>query len=170
MVVSPDAGGVARASEFRDHLKVGLRQTGSRDEMAVAFKQRTPTGEPSLIEMVGEVTGGPAVIYDDMIQSGGTLLQVVDRLHLRGATEVHAAAVHADLTPGALTRLSSSALKTIVLTDTIDHHLASDKIHIMSTARTLAHCIWRIHTNESVGWIFDTVKGAGELPEVERSM
>ena len=97
VVVSPDAGGVARATEFRDHLKSGLDESIAQDEMAIhlksgldesiaqdemaiAFKRRTPRGEPAVIDMVGEVEGRPAVIYDDMIQSGGTMLQVVDRL------------------------------------------------------------------------------------------
>jgi ribose-phosphate pyrophosphokinase len=169
VVVSPDAGGVARATEFRDRLKEGLAQPNRRDEMAVAFKQRSATGEPRLVEMVGTVKGGPVVIYDDMIQSGGTLLQVVDLLLERGATEVHAAAVHADLTPGALNKLLASRLKSVVLSDTINHQLGADKIQVLSTARILAQAIWRIHTQDSVGQIFEMVTECGELPPVTRA-
>ncbi len=118
VVVSPDAGGVARATEFRDQLKAGLHETIDRDEMAIAFKRRTPRGTPTVIDMVGDVEGRPVIVYDDMIQSGGTLLQVVSRLLERGATEVHAAAVHADFTPGAMEKLQQSQLKTLVLSDT----------------------------------------------------
>jgi len=168
VVVSPDAGGVARATEFRDRLKEGLPQKDRHDEMAVAFKQRSATGEPRMVEMVGKVRGRAAVIYDDMIQSGGTLLQVVDLLRKRGATEVHAAAVHADLTPGALDKLLASPLKTVVLSDTINHHLCAEKIHILPTARILAQAIWRIHAQDSVGKIFEMVTERGELPPVER--
>jgi ribose-phosphate pyrophosphokinase len=169
VVVSPDAGGVARATEFRDCLKTDL-QVIARDEMAIAFKRRTSKGEPSLIDMVGAVKGRPAVIFDDMIQSGGTLLQVVDRLHEKGATEVFVAAVHADFTVGALDNLQQSRLKTVTLSDTTATAFESEggKVQIVSSARILAQAIWRIHTQQSVGWIFDTLRHEGELPPVER--
>ncbi|HSR30065.1 MAG TPA: ribose-phosphate diphosphokinase [Anaerolineae bacterium] len=170
VVVSPDAGGVARATEFRDHLKAGLDEVIAGDEMAIAFKRRTPIGQPTVIDMVGDVEGRPAVIYDDMIQSGGTLLQVVERLLERGATEVHAAAVHADFTPGALGRLENSPLKTLVLSDTTATAIdaAANKIQIVSSARILGQAIWRIYTQQSVGWIFETLRDEGELPPVGR--
>jgi ribose-phosphate pyrophosphokinase len=168
VVVSPDAGGVARATEFRDHLKAGLDQVLARDEMAIAFKRRTPRGEAAVIDMVGDVRGRPAIIYDDMIQSGSTLLQVVRRLLDRGASEVHAAAVHADFTPGALEEIQASPLKTLVLSDTTATALdaAAGKVEIVTASRILAQAIWRIHTQQSVGWIFDTLRRKGELPPV----
>jgi len=171
VVVSPDAGGVARATEFRDQLKASLQQVIAQDEMAIAFKRRTPAGELAVIDMVGDVEGRPAVIFDDMIQSGGTLLQVVQRLYDRGASEVHAAAVHADFTPGALDRLGDSRLESLVLSDTAATApaLADNKIEVVSAARILAQAIWRIHTQQSVGWIFQTLREVGELPPVERA-
>jgi ribose-phosphate pyrophosphokinase len=171
VVVSPDAGGVARATDFRDHLKAGLQRVLERDEMAIAFKRRTPRGTPTLIDMVGDVEGRLAIIYDDMIQSGGTLLQVVERLLKRGATEVHAAAVHADFTPEALEHINSSELRTLVLSDTTATALdaAGGKIEIVTSARILAQAIWRIHTQQSVGWIFRTLRERGELPSVHQS-
>ena len=170
IVVSPDAGGVARATEFRDHLKAGLEQVIARDEMAIAFKRRTPRNQPAVIDMVGDVKRRPAVIYDDMIQSGETLLHVVNLLLERGATEVHAAAVHADFAPGALERLIDSPLKTLVLSDTTASALdvQADNVKIVTAARILAQAIWRIHTQQSVGWIFETLREKGELPPVER--
>jgi ribose-phosphate pyrophosphokinase len=170
VVVSPDAGGVARATEFRDHLKAGLDHVIARDEMAIAFKRRTPKGEAMVIDMVGDVEGRPAVIYDDMIQSGATLLQVVDRLLERGATEVHAAAVHADFTAEALDLLRSSPLQTLVLSDTTatSHEVAGGRIEIVTSARILAQAMWRIHTQQSVGWIFQTLRQEGSLPPIER--
>jgi ribose-phosphate pyrophosphokinase len=171
VVVSPDAGGVARVTEFRDQLKGGLQHVIARDEMAIAFKRRTPKDYPTVIDMVGDVTGRPAVIYDDMIQSGGTLLQVVDRLLERGATEVHAAAVHADFTPDALQRLEDSRLSSLVLSDTTATALevTVNNLEIVTSARILAQAIWRIHTQQSVGWIFRTLRKWGELPPVERT-
>jgi ribose-phosphate pyrophosphokinase len=171
VVVSPDAGGVARATEFRDQLKAGLQHVLERDEMAIAFKRRTPKDLPTVIDMVGDVKSRPAVIFDDMIQSGGTLLQVVDRLLERGATEVHAAAVHADFTPGALRRLERSRLSSLILSDTTAtaRDVTADHVEIVTSARILAQAIWRIHTQQSVGWIFRTLKEKGELPPVERT-
>ena len=171
IVVCPDAGGVARTTDFRDQLKAGLQHVIERDEMAIAFKRRTPQGEPVVIDMVGDVAKRPAVIYDDMIQSGGTLLQVVQRVLDRGATEVHAAAVHADFTPGALKQLKHSQLKTLVLSDTTATGLEATgkKIEIVSSARILAQAIWRIHTQQSVGWIFDTLRETGELPPIPKA-
>jgi ribose-phosphate pyrophosphokinase len=170
VVVSPDAGGVARATEFRNRLKAGLQRVIAQDEMAIAFKRLTPKGDPTVIDMVGDVAGRPAVVYDDMIQSGGTLLQVVTRLLERGATEVHAAAVHADFTPGALDELRQSALASLVLSDTTA--TAADSVggvvEIVTADRILAQAIWRIHTQQSVGWIFRTLRDHGELPPVER--
>ncbi len=171
VVVSPDAGGVARATEFRDQLKAGLHHVIERDEMAIAFKRRTPKDFPTVIDMVGDVRERPAVIFDDMIQSGGTLLQVVDLLLERGATEVHAAAVHADFTPGALRHLERSRLSSLVLSDTTAtaREVAADHVEIVTSARILAQAIWRIHAQQSVGWIFTTLKEKGKLPPVERT-
>ena len=171
VVVSPDAGGVARATEFRDHLKAGLRQSLARDEMAIAFKRRTPEGEAAVIDMVGDVRNRPAVIYDDMIQSGGTLLQVVNRLLERGASEVHAAAVHADFTPGALEKVRESPLKTLVLSDTTATvaDVRAERVEIVTAARILAQAIWRIHMQQSVGWIFQTLREKGELPPIDQA-
>jgi ribose-phosphate pyrophosphokinase len=168
VVVSPDAGGVARATEFRDHLKAGLDQVLAWDEMAIAFKRRTPRGQPTVIDMVGDVEGRPAIIYDDMIQSGGTLLQVVQRLLERGASEVHAAAVHADFTPGALEQAQASPLKTLILSDTTATGVQAigKNVEIVTASRILAQAIWRVHTQQSVGWIFDTLRRRGELPPV----
>ena len=165
VVVSPDAGGVARATEFRDHLKAGLKGVIARDEMAIAFKRRTSRNTPTVIDMVGDVEGRPAIIYDDMIQSGGTLLQVVQRLLERGASEVHA-----DFTPGALELVRESRLKTLVLSDTTATALEAvgENIEIVTASRILAQAIWRIHMQDSVGWIFETLRREGKLPPISQ--
>jgi ribose-phosphate pyrophosphokinase len=170
VVVSPDAGGVARATEFRNHLKAHLAHDIAGDEMAIAIKRRTLQDEPTIMEMVGDVAGRPAVIFDDIIQSGGTLLEVVKLLKARGATEVHAAVVHADLTPGAAEAVARSPLESLVLSDTTASakEVAGGKIKILSTARILAHAIWRVHTQQSVGWIFDTLGEKGKLPKFKK--
>jgi ribose-phosphate pyrophosphokinase len=168
VVVSPDAGGVARATEFRDHLKKDLPEDIERDEMAIAFKRRTPKGRPTVIDMVGNVEGRAAVIFDDIIQSGNTLLEVVNLLAKRGTTQVHAAVVHADFAPGAAEALRQSPLQSLILSDTTAaaSDVAGAEVKILSAASMLAHAIWRIHTQESVGWIFDRLREDGDLPPV----
>jgi ribose-phosphate pyrophosphokinase len=96
---------------------------------------------------------------------------VVDRLLERGASSVHAAAVHADFTPGAMERLNNSPLSSLVLSDTtaVAMDVMGGKVEIVSSARILAQAIWRIHTQQSVGWIFQTLRECGELPPVKRS-
>lgn len=170
VVVSPDAGGVARATEFRNHLKAKLAHDVAGDEMAIAIKRRGPEDEPTIMEMVGDVAGRPAVVFDDIIQSGGTLLEVVKLLKKRGATEVYAAVVHADLTPGAAEAVAQSDLASLTLSDTTAsaREAMGGKIKVLSTARTLAHAIWRIHTQQSVGWIFETLGEKGKLPKFKK--
>jgi len=82
---------------------------------------------------------------------------------------VHAAAVHADFTPGALEQIQASPLKTLVLSDTTATALevAGKDVKIVTAARILAQAIWRIHTQQSVGWIFQTLRRKGELPPVD---
>ena len=105
-----------------------------------------------------------------MIQSGATLLQVVDLLLRRKATEVCVAAVHADFVPGVVQRLRDSRIKTLLISDTTSagQGLRAKKIQVVSAARILAHAMWRIHTEQTVGWIFDTLKRGEELPPVAR--
>jgi ribose-phosphate pyrophosphokinase len=93
---------------------------------------------------------------------------VVDRLLYRGAAEVHAAAVHADFTPGALEEVKNSPLKTLVLSDTTAavEAVMAERVEIVTAARILAQAIWRIHTQRSVGWIFQTLREKGELPPI----
>jgi len=169
VVVSPDAGGVARATEFRDQLKQGMDHVP--DELAIAVKRRTEENQPRVIDMVGEVADRPAIIYDDMIQSGETLIEVVKLLRKRGACEVHAAAVHADLTPGAVGALRSAPLASLALSDTTAAatEVALPGVEIVTCARILAQAIWRIHTQKSIGWIFNTMRDEGALPPVERN-
>jgi ribose-phosphate pyrophosphokinase len=82
---------------------------------------------------------------------------------------VYAAAVHADFTVGAVENLRCSPLEKVVLSDTTATALesAGGKIQIVSSARILAQAIWRIHSQQSVGWIFDTLREEGDLPPLE---
>jgi ribose-phosphate pyrophosphokinase len=146
VVVSPDAGGVARAEDFR--VRVG----GS---LAIISKQHPAADATETLEMVGDVEGKIAVIVDDMISTGGTLIEAARMLQERGAAQIHVAATHGIFAGDALTRIAESAIDRVVVTDTIplptvDHRV----VEIVSVAPLLAETIMRVHKGMSVSALF----------------
>lgn len=147
VVVSPDAGGVARAEDFR------IRAGG---ELAIIAKKRPNTDQPEVIEMVGDVAGKTAVIVDDMISTGGTLIEATELLLARGATEVYACAVHALFADDAIGKIRESRLQRAIVTDTVplaDCH-RNDSVAVLSVAPLLAEAIMRIHKDLSISALF----------------
>ncbi len=148
VVVSPDAGGVGRANDFRQRLGAPL---------AIIAKQRPRPDVAEVLDMVGDVRGKTAIIVDDMISTGGTLVEAADVLLDRGATEVRACATHAVFADGASATLIGSRLAELVVTDTVP--LSPDqlgsKIKVVSVAPLIAESIKRIHENRSVSELFD---------------
>jgi ribose-phosphate pyrophosphokinase len=147
VVVSPDSGGVARAHDFR--LRVG-------GHLAIIAKQRPQPDMAEVIEMVGDVRGKTAVIVDDMISTGGTLIEAAELLLARGAKDVVACATHGIFAGGAADLIQDSRIREVITTDTIP---ASDgrqrtKICQVSVAPLLAEAIRRIHRHESVSALF----------------
>ena len=110
VVVSPDAGGVARADEFRSRIGGGL---------AIFSKMRHAPDTAAMLDMVGEVSGKVAIIIDDMISTGGTLIEAAHQLRERGATAVYAAAVHGVFADGALAQIAASRIERLWVTDTL---------------------------------------------------
>ena len=150
VVVSPDAGGVARADDFRSRIGGGL---------AIFSKMRHAPDTAAMLDMVGEVSGKMAIIIDDMISTGGTLIEAAHQLHERGATAVYAAAVHGVFADGALAQIAASQIERLWVTDTlvIDAEAArlSARIAMFSVAPLLAQAIQRIHKDLSVSSLFD---------------
>ena len=147
VVVSPDAGGVGRANDFRQRLGAPL---------AIIAKQRPRPDVAEVLDMVGDVRGKTAIIVDDMISTGGTMVEAADVLRRRGAVDVLACATHPVFAETALDALLDSQLSGLVVTDTVplpSHR--RDKIEIVSVARLLAESIRRIHENRSVSELFD---------------
>lgn len=147
VVVSPDAGGVARAADFAG--KVG----GS---LAIIAKQRPQPDVSEAVAMVGEVRGKTAVLVDDLISTGGTIAHAANMLIEQGARDVYCFAVHAPMAPGSVELIRASAVRTLVVTDTIPLTLEQKdaKIKVLTVAPLLAEAIRRIHDDVSVSALF----------------
>jgi ribose-phosphate pyrophosphokinase len=147
VIVSPDAGGVGRANNFRERIKAGL---------AIIAKQRPQPDVAEMLEMVGEIEGKTAIIVDDMISTGGTLAQAARALKERGATAVYACATHGIFAGDALAVMGNSVLVETIVTNTIpqtsDHKQA--RIRALSVAPLFAEAIMRIHKDLSVSALF----------------
>ncbi|HET9658995.1 MAG TPA: ribose-phosphate pyrophosphokinase [Thermomicrobiales bacterium] len=147
VAVSPDAGGVTRAEDFR--ARVG----GS---LAIISKQRPDADATEVIEMVGVVEGKIAVIIDDMISTASTLTIASDLLVERGAEKVHAAATHGVFAGDAIERIIASSISKVYVTDTIPlpANELGDRLEIVTVAPLLAEAIMRIHKDLSVSALF----------------
>jgi ribose-phosphate pyrophosphokinase len=148
VVVSPDAGGVGRANDFRQRLGAPL---------AIIAKQRPRPDVAEVLDMVGDVVGKTAIVVDDMISTGGTMIEAAEVLRDRGAVDVRACATHAVFADGASDALIGSALSELVVTDTVPlpESLRGSKIKTVSVAPLIGESIKRIHENRSVSELFD---------------
>src|ERR1700752_3747817 len=110
MVVSPDVGGVARARGLAKRINAPL---------AIVDKRRERPGESEVMNVIGEVDGHICILVDDIIDSGGTIVNAADALLEKGATEVSAYITHGVLSGGAVARITASRLKELVINDSI---------------------------------------------------
>jgi ribose-phosphate pyrophosphokinase len=147
VVVSPDAGGVERARAIAKRLRAGL---------AIIDKRREGANISVFMHLIGEVRGQDAVIIDDMIDTGGTLIQAVDVLKREGARRILACGVHAVLSGPAIPRIEGSPLEEVIVTNSIPlgPEKRISKITVLSVAPLLAEAIRRIHDEESVSGLF----------------
>jgi ribose-phosphate pyrophosphokinase len=147
VAVSPDAGGVARAQDFRVRAGGGL---------AIISKNRPAPEDPEVIEMVGDVEGRTAVIVDDMISTGSTLIEAAEMLLERGARRVLATATHGLFAGNALEQLERSHIERVIVTDTLLLNPArpSARVEVLTVAPLLAEAIMRIHKDLSISALF----------------
>jgi ribose-phosphate pyrophosphokinase len=148
VIVSPDAGGVERARAFAKRLQVSI---------AIIDKRRVGINETKAMNIVGDIEGKRALILDDMIDTAGTLTQAAEALLREGATEVYAACTHPVLSGPAVERIHNSAIKEVVVTNTIplrEEARACPKIRVLSVSNLLAEAIQRIHDERSVSSLF----------------
>lgn len=147
VVVSPDPGGVGRASDFRNRVGAGL---------AIIAKQRPDVDAVEALEMVGDVEGKTAIIVDDMISTGSTLINAVNLVRERGASEVYACAVHGLFAADAVTQIKQGSLKQIVVTNTYPVRPEALKlgVKVLTVAPMIAEAIMRIHKDLSISVMF----------------
>ena len=150
MVVSPDVGSVARARTFAQKLDLGL---------AIVDKRRQKANSSEVMNIIGDVQGKKVILFDDMVDTAGSLCGAAQALvELGGATEVVACASHGVLSGPALDRINASPIKELVLLDTIPY--PSDKgecakIKYLSVAPIFAEAIERIYEEVSISSLFD---------------
>ncbi len=150
MVVSPDVGGVVRARALAKRL--------DNAPLAIVDKRRDRPGESEVMNIIGEVKGRHCIMIDDIVDSGGTLCNAAGALLAQGAASVAAYISHGVLSGGAVARINSSALKELVITDTIrptDDALDSDRVRILTIAPLVGEAVRRIADESSVSSLFD---------------
>ena len=147
VAVATDAGGAKRAGRFSERLGI---------PMAIIDKRRISDTQVKQGQVIGEVKGRDAVIFEDEISTGGTLITTIDTLREAGARTIHAGAVHGVLCGPAIERLREAPIESIVVTNTvhIPEHKRLDKLTVLTIAPLLASAIERIHSGESVGELF----------------
>jgi ribose-phosphate pyrophosphokinase len=148
VVVSPDVGGVARANDFRQRMGLPL---------AIIAKHRPRPDQTEIVEMVGDVRGRPVVLLDDMISTGGTMVEAAHELRARGATSVYACATHGVFAIDALATLTEAPVEQWVVTNSVPLPAVREAagLHVISVAPLFAESIYRIHENLSVSGLFD---------------
>jgi ribose-phosphate pyrophosphokinase len=149
MVVSPDVGGVVRARGLSKRINAPL---------AIIDKRRERAGESEVMNVIGDPAGYTCILIDDIVDSGGTLVNAADALIANGAKEVYAYISHGVLSGGAAARIASSKLKELVITDSILPTDAVNKaanIRTLSVAALIGEAIGRTAAEESVSSLFD---------------
>jgi ribose-phosphate pyrophosphokinase len=149
MIVSPDVGGVVRARALAKRLDADL---------AIVDKRRPAPGQAEVMNIIGDVSGRRCIMFDDIVDSAGTLCSAADALIAQGATEVSAYVSHGVLSGPAVERVENSALRELVVTDSIaasDEVKPKGKVRQVSIAPLIGEAIRRIANEESVSKLFD---------------
>jgi ribose-phosphate pyrophosphokinase len=146
VAVSPDVGGVERARAYAKRLKADL---------AIVDKRRPRPNEVSIYNIIGDVKGKTAIILDDMVDTGGTLTKVANRVKEAGAAHVYAACVHGVLSGAAIDLIERSAVEEMILSDSLPIQAPKGgKFTVLSIASLLGEAISRNHSGESISELF----------------
>ncbi|HIN07192.1 MAG: phosphoribosylpyrophosphate synthetase [Alphaproteobacteria bacterium] len=146
--VAPDVGGVERARALSRRINVGI---------AIIDKRRPTPGKSEVMNIVGNVKHKICVIVDDIIDSGGTIVNAAKALKDKGAKEIYVYITHAVLSGSAVDKIKESQIKKLIITDTIDNSKKikiSKKIEVISFAPMISEAIKRISNSTSVSSLF----------------
>jgi ribose-phosphate pyrophosphokinase len=146
--VAPDVGGVERARALGRKLDIGL---------AIIDKRRPTPGKSQVMNVIGNVKEKTCIIVDDIIDSGGTIVNAAQALKERGAKDVYVYITHGVLSGDAVEKIKKSVIKKLIITDTIDNHERVNKtnnIEVLSISNLMAEAIKRISNSTSVSDLF----------------
>tara|TARA_B100000401_G_scaffold412095_1_gene331347 strand:- start:161 stop:1093 length:933 start_codon:yes stop_codon:yes gene_type:complete len=147
--VSPDVGGVQRTRGLATRIKADL---------AIIDKRRPKPGQSQVMNIIGNVKGKTCIIVDDIIDSGGTIVNAVGALKKAGAIDVYVFITHAVLSGEAVSKIKKSKIKKLIITDTIDNSKKiknNNKIEVLSISPLMAEAIKRISNSNSVSDLFN---------------
>jgi len=147
--VSPDVGGVQRTRGLATKLKTDL---------AIIDKRRPAPGKSQVMNIIGDVKGKSCLIVDDIIDSGGTIVNAAEALAKSGATEIYVFITHGVLSKEASKKINKSKIKKLFITDTIDNSNKiknNNKIEVLSISSLMAEAIKRISNSTSVSDLFN---------------
>ncbi len=147
--VSPDVGGVQRTRGLATRIKADL---------AIIDKRRPAPGKSQVMNIIGNVKNKTCIIVDDIIDSGGTIVNAVEALKKSGANEVYVFITHAVLSGDAVKKIKTSKIKKLIITDTIDNSSKiknNNKIEVLSIASLMSEAIKRIANSNSVSDLFN---------------
>jgi len=146
--VAPDVGGTERARALGKILNAGL---------AIVDKRRPKPGQSQVMNVVGEVKGKTCIIVDDIIDSGGTIVNAAKALKARGAKEVYVYITHGVLSGDAVKKIKNSVIKNLVITDTINNGEKTrnvKNIEVLPISGLMSEAIKRISNSTSVSDLF----------------
>jgi len=150
VAVSPDAGSANRTRYFAEYLDIAI---------AIGDKRRTRQNDCEIIGMIGDVRNKMCILFDDVIDTGGTIVKTAEVLMDLGATGVYAACTHGVFSGAALERLQNSCLTEVVFLNTVplseDKRAAAPKLIQLSISKIFADAIERIYGNKSLSTLFD---------------
>ena len=147
--VSPDVGGVQRTRGLATKINVDL---------AIIDKRRLQPGKSQVMRIIGNVQNKECIIVDDIIDSGGTIVNAVDALIREGAKSVYVFVTHAVLSGEAINKIKKSKINKLIITDSIDNTKKIknvSKIQVLSIAPLMAEAIKRISNSTSVSSLFN---------------
>jgi len=141
-------------------VRAFARRLGKDIPIAIVDKRRTGPNQSMVYNIIGDVETKRAIIYDDILDTGGTIVEAANAIAKRGAKELYTCVVHGLLSKDAPQRIQQSAIKELLLTNTIPlpGEKKNEKIKILSVAALLAQAILRIHRAESISSLFKEVE------------